>query len=467
MATGALLQLESRNEFDDLLFSTDIKMSEFKSNYKPITNFAEMPYSFNPISDITWGERAVFKLNKVGDLLTNMYLVLELPEISVTQIIGKTENETTSNYRVKWQDYIGYNIIESAIMRIGGQIIQEMSGEYMMCYTDLYDSSWSNIKLCGHDGNIVQPQNKIFSQYIYVPLRFFNCGNYNSALPINALRYHEVEIEIKLREWEHVYLVLYQLLDVKQVTPTLITDPASYKYAHTHEKLPIMHFNNLRLDCNFVFLDSNERNYFLDNKLEMLITQVQAQHQSCNKLDSIYLDFYNPIKEIYFLVQKKKNIELKEFFNYSGKPDFIPFDNDGNDITEFTKTLWTQIPEKHLLLDANLQFNGVDRVSWKDYKYWYLVQNYETFKSRPEHYIYLYSFGLTNRKMSGSCNFSEIDSVRLNIRLADDDLRRFSLADPDYILNVGPEGTAHISIYGVNYNILLIEEGMAGLQFGM
>ena len=161
-----------------------------------------------------------------------------------------------------------------------------MSGEYMMCYTNLYDNNWCNLRLIGHDGDLNKPQLKIISQYIYVPLRFFNCGSYCSALPVNALRYHEIEVEIKLRKWNEVYFVLYQLLDVKDEAGT-ITDPDSYKYAHTHNKLPQLSFNNIRLDCNFVFLDTPEREYFVKNKLEMLITQVQSQHQNISKTDSV------------------------------------------------------------------------------------------------------------------------------------------------------------------------------------
>ncbi len=467
MSTGALLQLAAKNEFDEMLFTNDIKMSEFKSTYKKITNFAEMPYSFYPSSSITWGERVVFKINKVGDLLTNMYLALEIPEISVSDIIGKSESEVTSNYRVKWMDYLGYVIIENAILRIGGKIIQEMTGEYMMCYTDLYDCSWSNLKLFGHDGDLIQPQLKITKQFIYVPLRFFNCGNYNSALPTNALRYHEIEVEIKLRSWEGVYLVLQQLTDIKDPAGLNI-DINSYKYAHTYDKLPIKAFNNIRLDCNFVFLEETERNYFLKNKIEMLITQVQSQHQSISKTDSVFLNFYNPIKELYFLISKSEIRELGEIFNYSGKPVFLPFDRDGNEITEFTKSLWTQIPEKHILLDASLQFDNVDRVPTKDYKYWYLVQNYETFKSKPEHYIYLYSFGLNSRKNMGSCNFSEIDIAKLNIHLADSDIRSYNIQNPNfYQIELGPERSTFISVYGVNYNIFIIEDGLSELVYGM
>ncbi len=467
MSNGAILQLESKNEFDELLFTDDIKMSEFKNNYKKITNFSEVPYSFSPTGSSSWGDRITFKINKVGDLMTNMYIALELPEINVTQIIGKNENIVSSNYRVKWQDFIGYTIIEKAILRIGGQIIQEMTGEYMMCYTDLYDNSWITSAMCGHDNNIVSPQLQIYSQYIYVPLRFFNCGNYNSALPINALRYHEIEVEIKLKSWDSVYLVLQQLTDVKNADATK-NDPISSKYSHTLEKLPQKNFNNIRLDCNFIFLESNEREYFLNNKLDILITQVQMVEKNCANQDTIYLNFTNPIREFYFLLSKTEY--NKESFCYSGKPQFIPYTASppGPNPPEFTKSLWSQIPEKDLLSEASLLFNNVERVPYKDYKYWFSVQNYETFKTRPLHQIYLYSFGLTNRKMNcGSCNFSEFENVKLNIRLAGSDIRHYHILDNDYLLQLGPENNTRIVVYGINYNILQIEDGMAQLQFGM
>jgi len=470
MSTGALIQLQSKNEFDDLLFTDDLKMSEFKSMYHKITNFSEIPYSFYPTSSVSWGDRIVFKINKVGDLMSNMYLALELPEISVSQIIGKTEDNVTSNYRVKWLDYIGYVIIENAILRIGGKKIQEMSGEYMMCYTDLYDNTWSNLKLFGHDGDLIFPQTKIIKQYIYIPLRFFNCGNYNTCLPVNALRYHEIEVEIKLREWEGVYLILQQLTDVK-VPDGSLTEPDSYKYAHTYDKLPSIPFNNIRLDCNFIFLESNEREHFLRVKQEILITQVQSLQQKISHIDSIYLNFTNPIKELYFLIYKSSIKELGEIFNYTGKPVFLPFDSNDNEITRFTKALWLQIPEKHLLSEASLQFNNIDRVPTKDYKYWYLVQNYETFRSRPDHYIYLYSFGLNSKKNMGSCNFSELENVKLNIKLADSDIRFFSLEtdipEADRTIDVGPDNNMMISIYGINYNVFIIEDGMSELMYGM
>ena len=61
----------------------------------------------------------------------NIYLVLELPEISVEDIVGRSENIRTSQYRVRWNEFIGNALIDKIILRIGGQKIDEYTGEYI------------------------------------------------------------------------------------------------------------------------------------------------------------------------------------------------------------------------------------------------------------------------------------------------------------------------------------------------
>ncbi len=65
----------------------------------------------------------------------------------------------------------------------------------------------------------------------------------------------------------------------------------------------------------------------------------------------------------------------------------------------------------------------------------------------------------------GSCNFSEFENVKLNIRLADSDERQYYLVDNTYKIELGPVNGARIVVFGINYNILQIEDGMAQLQF--
>jgi hypothetical protein len=72
---------------------------------------------------------------------------------------------------------------------------------------------------------------------------------------------------------------------------------------------------------------------------------------------------------------------------------------------------------------------------------------------------------------NGSCNFSEFESVKLNIRLAGSDIRQYHILDNSYLLEIGPgigpgSGT-RIVVFGINDNILQIEDGMAQLQFSM
>ena len=67
----------------------------------------------------------------------------------------------------------------------------------------------------------------------------------------------------------------------------------------------------------------------------------------------------------------------------------------------------------------------------------------------------------------GSCNFSEFESVTLNIKLAGSDIRQYHILDNDYTIELGPESNTRIVVFGVSYNVLQIEDGMAQLQFSM
>ena len=59
--------------------------------------------------------------------------------------------------------------------------------------------------------------------------------------------------------------------------------------------------------------------------------------------------------------------------------------------------------------------NSYPRVEWKDFKYYYYLQNYENYRTKTEHLFYMYSFS-ANPKFKdpmGSLNFSRIDNAQL------------------------------------------------------
>ena len=471
MSRGALLQLVAKNEIDDYMIDTNIKSSIFQNVIKKTTNFSEIPYSFYASNSSTWGSTIKFTIKRIGDLLTNMYLVIELPVLSVASIkqtgglpIATDLDPNTSTLRVKWNDYIGNTIIENVILRIGGQKIDEMSGEYMQFYTELYNFTWSKLCMLGHTPNLVYPQTYIDTDFVYIPLHFFFCNDLTKALPIIALEYHEIEVEIKLKEWEYAYLVLSQVNNHENAG----TDQVSkMNFSHTNYKIDPINFTSIRLDCNFIFLDRDERVAMVNKRHEILITQTQTLINSCRLNDSIYLTFTNPIKELIFALQRNDYYLLGEISNYSGKPKFVPMDLNGNIVTTITDRLWNQIPDRHLLQTMSIEFNGIERIPSRDYKFWHHVQNFEHYRSKIDHNIYMYSFGLTNKENTGSCNFSMLDSVRLNVNLSTSETFNYLTGsiNPLNRITVGPGSDNIIKVYANNYNIFVIESGMGGVMY--
>ena len=465
MSRGALLQLVAKSEIDNYLIDKTLKTTLFQNNVKKISNFSEVPFSFYTTGSSTWGDTIRFRINKVGDLLSHMYLVLKLPKLSVADIndCDPTDNNIrTSTLRVKWNDYIGNTIIENVILRIGGQIIDEMSGEYLQFHTELYDLCWSKICMVGHHNSLTFPQTTIEEQYVYIPLRFFFCNDITKALPVIGLEYHDIEVEIKLRSWDYSHLVLSKVNNNDGVE----IEVSKKNFSHTDYHITKKDFTDIRLDCNFIFLDEVERVNMVKKRHEILITQTQKLIVQCNKTDAIYLNFTNPIKDLVFAFQRSDYFNLGEILNYSGKPLFIPLN--GTQIEpEITDRLWDQIPDKHLLENMSIEFNGIERVPLRDYKYWHYVQNYENYKTKMEHNVYMYSFGLNCKENMGSCNFSMIDSVRLNIQLSNPDTYPFLITDASKIITVGPNNNITAKIYANNYNIFVIESGMGGLMYAI
>ena len=83
-------------------------------------------------------------------------------------------------------------------------------------------------------------------------------------------------------------------------------------------------------------------------------------------------------------------------------------------------------------------------------RYFREVQPYKRHSNVPDNFIYVYSFALNpeEHQPSGTCDFSRLDNVQLNVKIVE------GMNDPQ------------IDIFAPNYNVLLIEGGMAGLLYG-
>lgn len=198
---------------------------------------------------------------------------------------------------------------------------------------------------------------------------------------------------------------------------------------------------NAFLLVEYIFLDGEERIKFSQSRHEYLIEQIQFNGEKT--IDGLHqkfkLGYTQPIKEIIWVTQltQSQNIRINDHFNYSSS--LIKDENDnpmcGNIITK-----------------ATLQFNGQERISFREIDYFSKIQLLQHHKHSPCEGINAYSFAVTPEKHqpSGSANMSKIDNLRLRLEV---------LPEIDF------RTTAKLRVYAINYNVLRIANGISGLVF--
>ena len=187
-------------------------------------------------------------------------------------------------------------------------------------------------------------------------------------------------------------------------------------------------WSECRLWIDYIFLDSEERKRFAQMSHEYLIDQVQSETfsltsgASSGETKRLDINFNHPIKELVWVAEHEGARQV--------------------DIT-----------------NVKLQLNGHDRFYPRCGEYFRLQQPYQFHSTvPPAEDIYVYSFALRpeEHQPSGTCNFSRIDSCQMTItrsgRLIDGTSQITALSDSLYM-------------YGINYNVLRIASGMAGLAY--
>jgi hypothetical protein len=172
---------------------------------------------------------------------------------------------------------------------------------------------------------------------------------------------------------------------------------------------------------NYIYLDTDERKYFTDTEHELLITQ--TQHQLASNTDTdIDLSYFNhPVKSLHLVSGQASGSDWSDEYNFDTASLYI----NGLALFENTSNVYHHdvVPEMHC---TDLPDNVLD--------------NLPTFS---------WPFCITMSKMqpTGTLNFSRIDNAKL-------------------VLKEPTGGNQLHRVYAVNYNILRIKNGMAGVAFG-
>jgi len=490
---GGLMQLVAYGS-QDVYLTGNPQITFFKVVYRRHTNFSVEPIQqvFNGIAN--WGKSVTATIARNGDLLHRMYITITLPSVA-----------TNGSEQFRWLNWLGHIIVQQAEIEIGGQKIDRHYGHWLHIWNELTQTAGHQAGYATMVGNVPRlVQSSIDatpSITLYVPLRFWFNRNVGLALPLIALQYHDVKLNLQLANVSDCYWgsgatrIPGDLLDV-----TLWVD--------------------------YIYLDTDERRRFAQASHEYLIEQLQFNGDMPinSTIEQLKMAFNHPVKEVIWTIQKDSLINTTNMQNYGGKQWFnftdsidytyfsgtpqdplgggigtaafnvgnwyssLPmsgtangsiaiagkYGENGSNISSFhfddlfgttsnvSSRGWTShlpvfdIGENPTEL-AKIQLNGHDRLSQREGRYFNTVIPQECHENCPAMGINVYSFAFKpeEHQPSGTCNFSRIDIAQLLL----------NITNATYLTQTATPDTAKCRIYATNYNVLRVLSGMAGLAF--
>jgi len=541
---GALMQLVAYGAQDVFLTGTP-EITFWKVSYRRHTNFAmeSIEQTFSGQAD--FGRRVTCTISRNGDLAYRTYLQVTLPEINQSMAANG------ESLYARWMDFIGEQLVAQVEVEIGGQRIDRQYGDWMHIWnqvtltseqqrgyykmignttqlTYITDPTFAEINgpcaAAGGPSQVCAPRRSLPETTLYIPLLFWFCRNPGLALPLIALQYHEVKINLDLRPIGEC------LWAVKSLTST---DGSTVSSSQPYQQSLVA----ASLYVDYIFLDTDERRKMAQNPHEYLFEQLQftGDESVGSSSNKIKLNFNHPCKELIWVVQPDANVDYcssltsntvlyktlgAQPFNYTDAIDALPnaihafggptetsgsaafinasglfqmagaidaasSNNAGlgqwtsggvaNKFAGFTDSSTTAgtgssvsdagtfvLAETALdmhcwgenpVVTAKLQLNGQDRFSEREGSYFDVVQPYQHHTRAPDTGINVYSFALRpeEHQPSGTCNFSRIDNAVLQLVLSSG--------------TVAGTATAKVRVYAVNYNVLRVMSGMAGVAY--
>jgi hypothetical protein len=332
---GGLMQLVAYGA-QDVYLTGNPQITFWKVTYRRYTNFAieSIEQTFNGQAD--FGRRVTCIISRNGDLAYRTYLQVTLPEIN--QYMGNTASLSTGTGGVyaRWLDFPGEQLIAQVEVEIGGQRIDRQYGDWMHIWNQLTmtaEQQRGYFKMIGNttqltfitdpsfadiDGpcdsmaprQVCAPRNALPETTLYIPLQFWFCTNPGLALPLIALQYHEVKINLDLRPideclWAVTSLTCNSGAPGNNKTQYNIGTTVSATIAYNQSLVAAS------LYVDYVFLDTDERRRFAQNPHEYLISQLQftGDESVGSSSNKIKLNFNHPVKELIWVVQPDQNVD--------------------------------------------------------------------------------------------------------------------------------------------------------------
>lgn len=374
---GGLMNLIAEGNQNIILTGNPTK-SFFKCTYAKYTNFGLQKFRIDYDGQRTLNMSATsnfkFKMPRTGgDLIMDTYLVVKLPTIWSPIIPPDKErpDDNTMNkwrpYEFKWIKHLGSQMIERVRFTIGGQVIQEFTGQYLhnMIERD-YDANKKELyyKMIGHVPELNDPANahdrvnvypnaykmdgssgpepSIRSRSLYIPLNIWFTLASKMAFPIAALQYNEFHIEVDLRPVNELYVIRHipdnddkgsyyhqsNLNEAKEQFHRFLHPPPTAglldeDFTDTRTNWD----TDIHLISTYAFLSEDEQRVFQMNEQNYLIKQVYTHiYKNVTSSNIIDIETRGMVSSWMWFLQRSDIAERNQWSNYTNWPyDFLPY----------------------------------------------------------------------------------------------------------------------------------------------
>jgi hypothetical protein len=422
-------------------FTIDPDYSYFVKNFRKHSNFSTEFVDIDPENgDADFGKSVRFKIpQNQGDLLKTLSVKMTLPILGSNRV---------------YIESVAHAIIEHVDLIIGGEIIQRLTSDYLQIYSEhnvtqtkqnaleqligKYPKRTPNKRIgevtqgpVSNLGIVIHNNLGLTTDVdFFVDLPFYFYRHPQLALPLCAVNKQEIELVFKLR-------------DVQDV---VIKDDGSYITLNE-----TFNIKNFQLCTELVFLDSTERIKFMNTPVEYLITQNQEDVFNVDEgIDKgkFRLDFTNPVKELYFVIQRRgSNVNAIDKTIQGNFVTIFDYDNNTSSVQDGKIISYENLDYLTLTLDDE---DIITRDTGNIIFLKAIQAGIHHSKTQLIRRFYSYSFALQPEEWypTGQVNFSFIKDQILNLSLTS-----------------CPNFKRQIRVYAISYNILRVSEGSTQTLF--
>lgn len=503
---GGLLNLIAYGN-QNIILNGNPKKTFFKSVYMKYTNFGIQKFrldyqgtrDIDPNNDSVY----VFKIPRNAELLLDSHLCFTLPDIWSPIWPPTQVGDIWKPYHFKWINNIGTSLIKTVKVMIGTQLIQEYPGEYIRCVVErdysedkkkmfnamsgnineIHSPEIYNIDFVNNYPNAIytgsEQEPSIRGRKIYVPLNPWFMNNTQMSLPLVALQYNEVTIEITLKPMKEMFTInnVEEIVDVTTLysvkTDNLFTriqpnfsderhllyrflqQPPNLDLSEENYSNKITNWNaDVHLIANYCFLTKEESSVFALNEQKYLIKDVKYNiYYNLAGSNKVRNDTNALVSSWMWFFRRSDAFKRNEWSNYTNwstieKPYSLSNSDDigvtvtisgGYDLKvspdqnienittsnaeiQYVNNLFTPVysqeNEKYILQNFSILFDGKYREVNMEAGIYSYLEPYRASRLSNDIGIYCYNFGINttdNHQPSGAVNLSRFKKIEFEV----------------------------------------------------